>query len=406
MSAQNQIQRKPIAMDVAGFSTERLLRINRLMNRYVDSGKLAGVVTCVVRRGQLAHFETFGCQNLETQTPMRRDSIFRIFSMTKPITSLALMMLYEESLFNLTDAVSQYIPAFKDVKVWGADGALETPLRPITIQDLLRHTAGLSYGGYAESHSPVDKLYDEADLFNSKITNAEVIARLASLPLMFHPGTKWHYSMATDVVGYLVEVLSCSSLADFMEEKIFSPLGMVDTAFEIDPAKLGRFCTLYGKTPESSFAVLDLPESSRYLPPVALHSGGSGLISTVDDYVQFAKCVLNKGQLDGARLLGPKTIAMMTCNHLPMGLLPIAFEGYEPMLGMGFGLGFSVMLDAAQTGIMGSFGDHGWGGYAETYFWIDPQEEMIAILMTQYLPSQTYPIRIEFRTAVYQALIH
>ena len=406
MSGQSQATRKPVNSDATGFSAERLSRINHLMNRYVDSGKLAGIVTCVMRGGLVAHFDTFGYQNLETKIPMSRDSIFRIYSMTKPITSMALMMLYEESLFNLTDAVSQYIPAFKDVKVWGADGALETPLRPITIQDLLRHTAGLSYGGYADSHSPVDKLYDEADLFNSKLTNAEVISRLASLPLMFHPGTKWHYSMATDVVGYLVEVLSGMSLADFLEEKIFSLLGMVDTAFEIDPAKLGQFCALYGKTHDSDFAVLDLPDSSVYLPPVTLHSGGAGLVSTTDDYLRFAQCILNNGELDGVRLLGPKTIALMTCNHLPLDLLPIAFEGTEPMLGMGFGLGFSVMLDAAQTGVMGSVGDHGWGGYAETFFWIDPREELIAILMTQYLPSQTYPIRKEFRTAVYQALIH
>ena len=392
-------------MDVTGFSTERLSRINNLMNRYVDSGKLAGAVTCVARRSQVAHFESFGCQNLETQIPMRRDSIFRICSMTKPITSLALMMLYEEALFNLTDAVSQYIPAFKHVKVWGVTGALETPVRPITIQDLLCHTAGLSYGGYVDSHSPIDKLYDEADLFNTKITNAEVTARIARLPLMFHPGTKWHYSMATDVIGYLVEVLSDRPLADLMQEKIFAVLGMEDTAFEIEPAKLSRFCTLYGKTPDSNFAVLDLPDSSQYLPPVALHSGGSGLVSTAGDYLQFAQCILNKGELDGVRLLGPKTIALMTCNHLPLTLLPISFEGIEPMFGMGFGLGFGVMLDPAHAGMMGSVGDHGWGGYAETYFWIDPHEELIAILMSQYLPSQTYPIRKEFRTAVYQALI-
>jgi len=405
MSGQSQATRKPVNSDTAGFSAERLLRINHLMNRYVDSGKLAGGVACVARRGQVAYCEAFGYQNLETNIPMRRDSIFRIYSMTKPITSLALMMLYEESLFNLTDAVGQYIPALKSVRVWGKDGSLEFPLHPITIQDLLCHTAGLSYGGYAQTLSPVDKLYDEADLFNPKITNAEVTERIASLPLMYHPGTKWHYSMATDVIGYLVEVLSGRTLADFMQEKIFAPLGMVDTAFEIDPEKLRRFCTLYGKTPESNSAVLDLPDSSQYLPPVALHSGGSGLVSTTDDYLQFAQCILNEGELDGVRLLGPKTIALMTCNHLPLPLLPISFEGYEPMLGMGFGLGFAVMLDVAQAGMMGSVGDHGWGGYAETYFWIDPQEELIAILMTQFLPSQTYPIRKEFRTAVYQALI-
>lgn len=390
--------------DALGFSSERLLRINNLMNRYLESGKLAGMVTCIARRGQVLHSETFGHQNIENQTPMAQDSIFRIYSMTKPIASVALMMLYEESLFNLTDAVSKFIPAFKEVKVWGKGGMLEAPIRPMTIQDLLRHTAGLSYGGHLESESPVDKLYDEADLFNTQITNAELIDRIAGLPLMSHPGEKWHYSVATDVVGYLVEVLSGKSLADFMQEKIFDPLGMVDTAFHIDPTKLDRFCTLYGKTADSDFDVLDLPDSSEYLPPVAMHSGGSGLVSTTADYLQFAQCILNGGKLNGVRLLGPKTVELMTSNHLPPALLPIAFEGTEPMLGMGFGLGFGVMLDAAQTGIMGSVGDFGWGGYAETYFWIDPQEDLIALLMTQYLPSQAYPIRKEFRTAVYQAL--
>ena len=391
--------------DSLGFSSERLLRINSLMNRYVESGKLAGMVTCVARCGHVVHCESYGYQNLETKTPMSEDSIFRIYSMTKPIASVALMMLYEEALFNLTDAVSQYIPAFKDAKVWGAGGELESPDRPMTVQDLLRHTAGLSYGGYGESKSPVDKLYDEADLFNPTITNAELTSRISSLPLMYHPGEKWHYSVATDVVGYLVEVLSGKPLAVFMQEKIFDPLGMMDTAFYIDPSKLSRFCTLYGKTPDSEFGVLDMPDSSEYLPPVAMHSGGSGLVSTTADYLKFTQCILNKGELNSVRLLGPKTVALMTSNHLPAALLPIAFEGTEPMLGMGFGLGFGVMLDTAQTGVMGTVGDHGWGGYAETFFWIDPMEDFIAILMTQYLPSQTYPIRKEFRTAVYQALL-
>jgi CubicO group peptidase (beta-lactamase class C family) len=392
--------------DELGFSAERLTRINDLMQRYVESGRLAGIDTCVVRYGQIVHRETFGYQNLETKTPMSKDSIYRIYSMTKPIASVALMMLYEESLFNLTDEVGQYIPAFKEVKVWGAKGEIEDPKRPITIQDLLRHSAGLSYGGYAESGSPVDKLYDEADLFNSKITNAELTKRIATLPLMFHPGEKWHYSVATDVVGYLVEVLSDIPLADFMHVKIFAPLGMIDTAFHIDPSKLTRFCTLYGKTADSDFGVLDLPDSSEFLPPVITHSGGSGLVSTTTDYLQFAQCILNRGELNGVRLLGSRTIALMTCNHLPVEFLPISYEGMEPMLGMGYGLGFGVMLDPAQSGMMGSIGDHGWGGFAETYFWIDPKEEIIAILMSQYQPSQTYPIRKEFRTAVYQALIN
>ncbi|HSG45385.1 MAG TPA: serine hydrolase domain-containing protein [Anaerolineales bacterium] len=394
-------------MEKLVFSIERSSRINSLMERYVVGGKLAGAVTCIARHGRIEHLETFGYQNLETKTPMAKDSIFRIYSMTKPITSVALMMLYEDSLFSITDPVSQYIPAFADVKVLGTNGQLETPLRPITIQDLLRHTAGLSYGGFNETQLPVDKIYDEhPEIVTNKISNEKLVKVLVALPLAFHPGTKWHYSMATDVCGYLLEVLSNMPLADFMHEKIFKPLGMTDTAFHIDPSKLGRFCTLYGKTPESDFAVLDTPESSEYLPPVNLHAGGSGLVSTTSDYLKFAQFILNKGELDGVRLLGSKTIEFMTANHLPAKLLPIAFEGTEPMLGMGFGLGFSVMLDTAQTGFMGAVGDHGWGGYAETYFWIDPKEEMIALLMTQYLPSQTYPIRKEFRTAVYQAFVN
>jgi len=392
--------------EALGFSTERLIRVNNLMNRYLESGKLAGIVTCIARHGQVVHFETYGYQSLETKTPMSQDSIFRIYSMTKPIASAALMMLYESALFNLTDEISQYIPAFKYVKVWGSDGKLEPPVRPITIQDLLRHTAGISYGSYEDSKSPVDKLYDEADLNNPTITNEEVTRRIASLPLKYHPGTKWHYSMATDIVGYLVEVLSGISLADYMQENIFNPLGMVDTAFHIEPTKLDRFCSLYGKTPDSDFGVLDLPDTSEYLPPLALHSGGSGLVSTTADYLKFTQCILNKGESNGERLLGPKTVELMTCNHLLEALLPIKFEGSEPMLGMGYGLGFGVMLDVAQTGVMGSVGDHGWGGYAETFFWIDPKEDLIAILMAQYLPSQTYPIRKEFRTCVYQALLN
>ena len=393
-------------VEALGFAKDRLPRIHNLMRRYVESGKLAGTIACVSRRGQVAYMDVFGHQNLENKTPMAEDSIFRIYSMTKPITSVALMMLFEESRFTLTDPVSKYIPAFEDVKVLSVDGSLETPHRPMTIQDLLRHTAGLSYGGFNETHLPVDKLYDEhAEMVTNKITNEELVKILATLPLAFHPGSKWHYSLATDVCGYLVEVLSGMSLAEFMQKNIFDPLGMTDTSFEIEPSKLNRFCTLYGKTPNSDFGVLDLPESSEYLAPVNLHAGGSGLLSTTSDYLRFAQCVLNKGEPNGVRLLAPKTVELMTSNHLPLNLLPIAFEGSVPMMGTGFGLGFSVSLDVAQNVIPGSVGEHGWGGYAETYFWIDPQEEFIALLMTQYLPSQTYPIRKEFKAAVYQALM-
>jgi len=392
------------APEEIGFSPDRLMRINRVMQRYVDEEKMAGIVTLVARHANVVHFEKFGWSDIESRKPMTFDTIFRIFSMTKPITCTALMMLYEKSLFNLRDPISDFLPAFKKVKVMAEGGALVDPLRPITIQDLLRHTAGLSYGGHEDSFSVVDQLYDEADLYNSSLTNQEITARIASLPLMFHPGTKWHYSMATDVAGYLVEVLSGQPLADFMKQNIFDPLGMGDTAFSIEADRLNRFATLYGKTPDDDLAILDEPATSEYSPPIIAHAGGHGLVSTVADYLRFAQCILYKGQLEDVRLLGPKTVDLMTCNHLPTALLPIAFEGTEPMLGMGYGLGFGVMLDVAQTGFMGSVGDCSWGGHAETYFWIDPQEELIAILMAQYMPSMTYPIRQEFRTAVYQAL--
>jgi CubicO group peptidase (beta-lactamase class C family) len=393
-----------IKPEQVGFSTSRLNRIDDLMTRYVESGKLAGVVTCLARNGKIFQQGTIGYQNLENKKPISFESIFRIYSMSKPITSTALMMLYEDALFNLTDPVSKYIPAFADLKVWKTGGKLESPVRPMTIQDLLRHTAGFSYGVFEESNAPVDKLYDEADLFNTDITNEEMVNRIARLPLMFQPGEKWHYSVATDVVGYLIEVLSGKSLGDFMQEKIFEPLGMIDTSFQIDPNKLERFCTLYGKTGDSEFGVLDPPMESDFLPPVALQSGGSGLLSTLPDFLKFAQLLMNGGKFAGNRLLGPKTVDLMTSNHLPISLMPIAFEGTEPMLGMGFGLGFGVMVDPARSGLMGSVGDYSWGGYAETYFWNDPREDLIAICMTQYLPSQYYPIRKEFRTVVYQAM--
>ncbi|MCP4363147.1 MAG: beta-lactamase family protein [Chloroflexi bacterium] len=390
----------------SGFSSKRLSRINDLMQRYIDAGKLAGMVSLVARHGRVCHLQTHGYRDLSTQTAMEDDTIFRIYSMTKPITCAALMMLYEQSLFNLTDPIDEYISAFKYVKVWTEDDGLVNPIRPITIQDLLRHTAGLTYGGFVESATPIDKLYDEADLYNPTLTNQGVAERIANLPLLYHPGTKWHYSMATDIVGYLVEVLSGKTLADFMQEHIFDPLGMGDTAFHIEASKIERFATLYGKKADNDdLGALDKPANSVYLPPITNHTGGHGLVSTISDYWQFAQCILNRGNWNDVRLLAPRTVGLMTCNHLPTELLPIAFEGSVPMLGMGYGLGFGVMLDVAQTGMMGSVGDHGWGGYAETYFWIDPTEEMVAILMAQYLPSQTYPIRQEFRTAVYQALI-
>jgi CubicO group peptidase (beta-lactamase class C family) len=338
---------------------------------------------------------------------MQFDTIFRIYSMTKPISSVALMMLYEQGLFHLTDPISDFLPEFNGVKVWVNEGELTGLTRPITVQDLLRHTAGFSYGGYAETGSPVDEFYDRADLFNKDITLEEMVGRIADLPLAYQPGEGWRYSVATDVAGRLVEVLSGMSLATFFAEKIFQPMGMTDTAYWVPPEKAHRFAALYGPTETSALAAIDAAIGGDYSPAVKLHAGGHGLVSTAADYLRFAQCLLNEGELDGARLLGRKTVELMTANHLPPALLPIEYNGIvgTPRPAIGFGLGFSVVLDPPRAGIMGSAGDYGWGGYAETYFWINPVEQLIAILMTQYMPSLTYPIRNDFRTLVYQALV-
>ena len=392
---------KTAAPEEFGFSPDRLKRIDTVMQRYVDQRTLAGIVTLVARRGGVVHFEKFGYQDIETSKPMELDTIFRIYSMTKLITSVALMMLFEHGLVRLTDPVTKFIPEFSKVKVFVNEGKLADLEREITIHDLLMHTAGLSYGD--DGDLPVDGLYREADLFNGGITLEEMIRRIADLPLANQPGQVWRYSVATDVVGYLVEVISDMSLAEFFDEKIFRPLGMEDTSFSVPPDKIDRFATLYGKTEKGALEVIDTTTGGDYIN-VRLYSGGHGLVSTTADYLRFAQLVLNKGELDGVRLLGPRTMELMTTNHLPPALMPIAM-GEEQMPGFGFGLGFSVMMDVAQSGMMGSVGLHGWGGWANTHFWVDPQEQLIGILMLQYVPSGTYPVTSDFRTLVYQALI-
>jgi CubicO group peptidase (beta-lactamase class C family) len=392
---------KTSTQEKVGFSATRLKRIGTVMQRYVDQKTLAGIVTLVACCGSVVHLEKFGYQDIETSKPVGLDTIFRIYSMTKPITSVALMMLFEHGLVRLTDPVTKFIPDFKKVKVFVKEGELVDPEREITIHDLLTHTAGLSYGD--DEDSPVDELYRQADLFNTDITLEEMIRRITNLPLANQPGQVWRYSVATDVVGYLVEVISDRSLAEFLEEKIFQPLGMKDTAFSVPPEKVDRLATLYGKTEKGALEVIDTATGGDYFN-VRLYSGGHGLVSTTADYLRFAQLVLNKGELDGIRLLGPKTMELMTTNHLPPALMPIAM-GEEQMPGLGFGLGFSVMMDVAQSGMMGSVGLHGWGGWANTHFWVDPQEQIIGILMLQYVTSGTYPVRSDFRTLVYQALI-
>lgn len=390
--------------DEVGFSVERLARINIVMQKYVNDELAAGTVTLVARKGAVVYLEESGYQNIKEKKPMALDTLFRIFSMTKPIAAAALMMLYEQGLVRLEEPVSKYMPWFKDVIVMEAGGNLVQARQEITIKHLLTHTAGLSYGyDEDEPDSQLDNLYVQADLENVDITNEEVSRRIADLPLRYHPGENWHYSYAMDIIGHLVEIISGMPLSEFLEKHIFAPLGMEDTFFRVPETKAHRLSELYGVTEEKTLDVIGISVGGDFFN-VCRDGGGGGLVSTISDYYRFAQCMLNRGELDGFRILGSRTVDLMRINHLSPELLPINSAGV-PLPGIGFGLGFSVIMDMTQATLRGSVGSYGWGGWASTHFWIDPVEEIIGISMLQYIPSRSYPIRESFRNAVYQALI-
>ena len=388
-----------------GFSSQRLGRINRVMQQYVDEKKLAGIVTLIARHGKIVHFDKFGMADIRAKIPMQTDSLFRIYSMTKPITSTAVLMLFEEGRFRLTDPLHQYIPAFKDVKVLDAspnsERRLIDPKRAITIRDLLTHTAGLSYG--FDDNFYIDELYrknvwDKLG-HNPNMTLEEMVMEIARVPLAFHPGSNFRYSTAVDVLGYLVQVVSGMPFEDFLKQHIFDPLGMVDTAFYVPPEKVGRFTVVYGPEEKGGMKVVEPVKRSRYLNPPKAPSGGGGLVSTSHDYLGFCQMLLNHGELEGVRLLGRKTVELMTLDHLPAGVDCFG-NPHE-----GFGLGVSVVRELAKSQNLGSAGNYGWGGAANTNFWIDPKENLIGILMLQYMPGDTYPVVTDFRNLVYQALV-
>ena len=396
-----------ITPEEVGFASQRLARIKTKMQRYVDEQKLAGISTLITRRGNVVHFEQVGMADVEAGTPMAADTIFRIYSMTKPITSVAVLMLLEEGCFRLSDPVADYLPIFKNVKVLdkidGSGAWLVDPVRPMTIRDLLTHTAGLSYG--FEENFYLDQLYLQQVWHpvetNPQLTLAEWIGAIAQLPLAYQPGTRYRYSFATDVLGYLVEVVAGMPFADFLQQRIFEPLGMVDTFFTVPPDKVSRFATTYGSKDGGGLKVVDAAQSSRFARPTRRASGGGGLLSTTGDYLRFAQMLLNKGTLAGERLLSRKTVELMTVNHLPDGI----YLDNDPRIGQGLGLGVSVLLDLGKGQMLGSIGNYGWSGAANTNFWIDPQEELIGILMLQCMPDRVYPVTDDFRLLTYQALV-
>ncbi len=393
-----------------GFCPDRLQRIAGWMDGYVASGRLPGMTTLVMRRGEIAWLRSCGFADVERRKPLREDSLFRIYSMTKPLTSLAIMMLYERGLFQLDDPISRFLPAFRSMRVF-TDGSTakwdSVPAqREITFRDLLTHTSGLTYG-FMDAH-PVDALYRSRgiDFSSSDEDLAVLVERLAGLPLLSQPGSRWNYSVSTDVLGHLAAVISHRPFDQFMREEILEPLGMVDTGFVVPAGQLDRLTANYVPGEGGALVLADDPADSRFSRP-RLASGGGGLVSTAADYLRFCRLLLNRGHLDGVRLLGRKTVDLMMANHLPGDIADMGKSRFSEStyVGIGFGLGFSVMLDPAKAQIVGTPGEVAWGGAASTAFWVDPAEDLAVILLTQLMPSSTYPIRRELRVLSYQALV-
>jgi len=410
----------PVGLEVeveagqVGFDAGRLGRIDRHLARYVDDGRLPGWLVLVSRRGRIVHLATYGRRDLEADLPVELDTRFRIYSMTKPVTAVAAMQLYEEGAFSLKDPVAAFIPSFADLAVY-RDGPASGPrtepaTRPLLVWHLLTHTAGLTYG-FHHAH-PVDAMYRAAGFDWAPPDGVDLAACCdlwAGLPLLFEPGSEWNYSVASDVLGRVVEVVSGQPLDRFFAERIFGPLGMGDTGFWVEGEAAGKLAALYTAGPDGGRAVRSDAMGGRALRRPSCLDGGGGLVSTAADYHRFTQALLGGGELDGARLLGSRTLAYMARNHLPGGA---DLESFGRRLfaettfdGVGYGLGFAVLLDPVANKVLSSAGELAWGGAASTFFWVDPAEQLTAIFMTQLVPSSTYPLRSELRQLVYQALV-
>ena len=401
----------------AGMSVARLERIEPAMQQFVDRGVVRGISTLVARRGEVVHRSLHGHRDAEAGAAMTDDTIFRIYSMTKPVVSTALMMLFEEGRFLLDQPVATYLPAFADVKVMQADGSLADVAAPMTIGQVLSHTSGLTYDFLIDS--PAAEQYRQHRLMNDATrTLEECIDVLATLPLAFQPGERWHYSVGIDVAARLVEALSGQSLGDFLSERIFAPLGMTDTAFGVPDENLDRLSAMYGLPDligdgfhaggllEAALGGfnerIDVSDTYPTSTPDVYQRGGVGLFSTIDDYFRFAQMLANGGQLDGTRVIGRKTLELMHGNRVPASFLPYEIMGLTNP-GYGFGLGSRVLLDVAESQMPGSVGEFGWAGAAKTYFWVDPTEDVVGLFMSQYMTGMENPDKV-FRALAYQAI--
>jgi CubicO group peptidase (beta-lactamase class C family) len=396
-----------------GFDPDRLSLLDTHFRRYVDEELLAGWTIAVARRGRVVHLSHHGRADLDSDRPVADDTLWRIYSMTKPITSVAALMLYERGALELTDPVSRYIPAFAEARVYRAGSALAPAtvpaVEPVRIWHLLTHTAGLTYGFHHTS--PVDEMYRSKGFEFAAPNGMDLAAACdawAGLPLLFHPGTEWNYSVSTDVLGRVVEIVSGQRLDEFFAEHVLGPLDMTDTAFSVAADDLDRLAALYVPNPRGGLARSTALGDAITRPPTFL-SGGGGLVSTAADYHRFTQLLARGGALNGVRLLSPRTVAYMTRNHLPGNVDLEAFGrpvfAESTVRGVGFGLGVSVVIDAAAVRGLTSAGEYAWGGLASTAFYIDPAEEITAMFFTQLVPSSTYPLRSQLRTLVTQALV-
>ena len=403
-----------------GMSTERLKRIGISMRRLIAGKKIPGTVSLVARKGKVVHFETNGVRNVESGAPMTKDTIFRLYSQSKPVTGVAVMMLFEEGHFLLTDPISLYLPEFSKMVVYKGtkNGVVQTEpaVRPITIHHLLTHTSGLTYDFFP---TPVGKMYVKAGVVGTwaqgptKMKNLKQWSEaLAKQPLIAQPGTEWNYSVAMDVLGRLVEVVSGQTFRDFLRSRIFLPLGMNDTDFYVPDEKIDRFAANYVPNPKGGMVLMDDPHKSPYLKRPTIEMGGSGLVSTVGDYFRFAQMLANRGEFGGWRYLGSKTVEFMMSNHLTpdfpddalTSLMASKIHGAR-YWGSGFGICGSVVTNPATMGLPVSKGTYGWGGAATTHVWVDLEEELVGLVHTQLLPDGTYPVRELMQVATYQAIV-
>jgi len=403
-----------------GLAADRLERITDHLNRnYIEPGKIAGCQVAVSRHGHLAYSRSLGQMDRERAKPMADDTIFRIYSMSKPITSVALMTLYERGYFQLDDPVSRYIPEWKDHKVWvsGQGDQMQTaaPTTPMSFRHVLSHTGGLTYGSLLETLGspatghPVDKVYGELGVRRGEgETLRDFAMKLAKVPLRYQPGERWMYSLSTDVCGYLVEAISGKRFDRYLQEEIFDPLKMKDTSFVVSPDKLDRFAANYQRRADKTLKLVDDPATSTYLKEPSFFSGGGGLTGTTADYMRFCEMLRRGGELDGERVLGPRTIEMMHKNHLAGGkdLTQMAIGGFSETAnkGVGFGLGFASTMDQVTAGVLGE-GDYYWGGAASTIFWVDPKEDLCVVFMTQLMPSGAFNFRGQLKSIIYSSII-